>query len=89
MPDLNILITGGLGYLGGRIADYLKRHHPESTIVLGTSRRIAKVPDWAKPFQNCSTEHPQPGFDQKSSSKWYSCHYSSGFYERTRLFQQY
>ena len=51
MPDLNILITGGLGYLGGRIADYLKRHRPESTIVLGTSRKIAKVPDWAKPFQ--------------------------------------
>ncbi len=51
MPDLKILITGGLGYLGGRIADYLKRNHPESTIVLGTSRRIAKVPDWAKSFQ--------------------------------------
>ncbi len=51
MPDLKILITGGLGYLGGRIADFLKRNHPESTIVLGTSRNISKIPDWAKPFQ--------------------------------------
>ena len=51
MPDLNILITGGLGYLGGRVADYLKKHHPESTIILGTSRKISKTPDWAKPFQ--------------------------------------
>lgn len=50
MPDLDILITGGLGYLGGRIADSLKRNHPQSTIVLGTSRKISKIPDWAKPF---------------------------------------
>ncbi|MBC8282279.1 MAG: NAD(P)-dependent oxidoreductase [Nitrospinae bacterium] len=51
MPDLKILITGGLGYLGGRIADSLKRNHPESTILLGTSRNISRIPDWAKPFQ--------------------------------------
>tara|TARA_B100000745_G_C20102829_1_gene377314 strand:- start:143 stop:1102 length:960 start_codon:yes stop_codon:yes gene_type:complete len=51
MPDFKILITGGLGYLGGRIADSLKRNHPKSTIVLGTSRQISEVPDWAKPFQ--------------------------------------
>jgi UDP-glucose 4-epimerase len=51
MPDLKILITGGLGYLGGRIADSLKRNHPDSTIVLGTSRNISKTPDWAKPYQ--------------------------------------
>jgi UDP-glucose 4-epimerase len=51
MPDLKILITGGLGYLGGRIADSLKRNHPESTITLGTSRKISEVPDWTKAFQ--------------------------------------
>lgn len=51
MPDLKILITGGLGYLGGRIADSLKRNHSESTIVLGTSRQISEAPDWAKAFQ--------------------------------------
>jgi UDP-glucose 4-epimerase len=51
MPDLKILITGGLGYLGGRIADFLKRNHPESTIALGTSREISEAPDWAKAFQ--------------------------------------
>ena len=51
MPDLKILITGGLGYIGGRIADSLKQDHPKSTIVLGTSRQISEVPHWAKPFQ--------------------------------------
>jgi UDP-glucose 4-epimerase len=51
MPDLKILITGGLGYLGGRIADSLKRSHSESTIVLGTSRKISEAPYWAKTFQ--------------------------------------
>ena len=51
MSDLKILITGGLGYLGGRIADSLKRNHPESTIILGTSREISEAPNWAKAFQ--------------------------------------
>ena len=51
MPDLKILITGGLGYLGGRIADSMKRNHPESTIILGTSRKISEAPNWAKAFQ--------------------------------------
>jgi UDP-glucose 4-epimerase len=50
MPDLKILITGGLGYLGGRIADSLKRNHPESTGILGTSRKISEFPNWAKAF---------------------------------------
>ena len=51
MPDLKILITGGLGYLGGRVADFLYSTHPGCTIILGTSRKISKVPSWAKPFQ--------------------------------------
>ena len=51
MSDVKILITGGLGYLGGRIADFLKRKHPESTIILGTSKERLEIPSWAKPFQ--------------------------------------
>ena len=51
MPDLKIFITGGLGYIGGRIADSLKRNYPQSTVVLGTNRDILKTPDWAKSFQ--------------------------------------
>jgi UDP-glucose 4-epimerase len=51
MSNLKILITGGLGYLGGRIADSLKRNHPETIITLGTSRKISEPPDWAKAFQ--------------------------------------
>ena len=51
MPNRKILITGGLGYLGGRIADYLKKNHPERTIILGTSRKASEIPSWAKPFQ--------------------------------------
>ncbi|MEK9627506.1 MAG: SDR family oxidoreductase [Nitrospinota bacterium] len=51
MLDFKILITGGLGYLGGRIADSLNRNHPGCDLVLGTSREITETPDWAKPFQ--------------------------------------
>jgi len=51
MSDLKILITGGLGYLGGRIADFLHKNHSEYTIVLGTSRKISKFPEWTKPFE--------------------------------------
>ena len=51
MSNFKILITGGLGYIGGRIADFLKRNHPASCIVLGTSREIKKIPNWAKSFQ--------------------------------------
>ena len=51
MQDLNILITGGLGYLGGRVADSLKKNFPETTIVLGTCRKIRDIPDWAESFK--------------------------------------
>jgi len=51
MPDVKILITGGLGYIGGRIADFLQRKYPDLTIILGTSRKISEIPLWAKPFQ--------------------------------------
>ena len=51
MSNFKILITGGLGYIGGRIADFLKRNHPASCIVLATSREVNKIPNWGKPFQ--------------------------------------
>ena len=51
MSNFKILITGGLGYIGGRIADFLKRNHPASCIVLGTSREVNKIPNWANSFQ--------------------------------------
>ena len=51
MSDTKILITGGMGYLGGRIADFLKRNHPEIKIILGTHRESPEIPDWAKSFQ--------------------------------------
>jgi UDP-glucose 4-epimerase len=68
MPDLKILITGGLGYLGGRIAHSLKKTHPESTIVLGTSRNISKIPDWAKPFQIVQLNLLDPNSIEKAVS---------------------
>ena len=51
MPDAKILITGGLGYLGGRIAGSLKENHPETKIILGTRRKISEIPEWAEHFQ--------------------------------------
>ena len=69
MSDFKILITGGLGYIGGRIADFLKRNHPESTIVLGTSRKITKTPDWAKPFQIVRLNILDPVSIKKAVSK--------------------
>ena len=51
MKDLNILITGGLGYLGGRIADSLKKNFPETTITLGTRRKTRDIPNWAESFK--------------------------------------
>ena len=69
MPDLKILITGGLGYLGGRIAESLKRNHPKSTIVLGTSRQISEIPDWAKLFQIVQLNILDPATIEKAVSK--------------------
>ena len=46
----NILITGGLGYIGGRIADYLRENEPGTKIILGTRRPKERIPEWARPF---------------------------------------
>lgn len=43
---MNILIVGGLGYVGGRFADYLLRQYPNYSIHLTTRKKV--YPDWAK-----------------------------------------
>ena len=47
---MNILITGGLGYIGGRIASYLKEKEPDSRIFLTTRNKNRKLPSWADDF---------------------------------------
>ncbi len=47
---MNILITGGLGYVGGRIADYLNKKSPASKIFLTTSKKDRRLPSWADKF---------------------------------------
>ena len=47
---MNILITGGLGYIGGRIANYLKEKAPDSHIFLATRERNRRLPSWADKF---------------------------------------
>lgn len=47
---MNILITGGLGYIGGRIASYLKEKKPDSSILLTTRNKDRKLPLWTDKF---------------------------------------
>lgn len=47
---MNILITGGLGYIGGRIATYLKEKEPDTNIFLATRNKKKKLPCWADNF---------------------------------------
>lgn len=49
MKAKTILITGGLGYLGGRMATYLKKKHSDTEIILTT--RKEKRPKWADYFK--------------------------------------
>ncbi len=49
MVPKTVLITGGLGYLGGRMAAYLKRKHPHVNIVLSTRKQ--RIPKWAHGFK--------------------------------------
>ncbi|QPJ64089.1 MAG: SDR family oxidoreductase [Candidatus Nitrohelix vancouverensis] len=44
---MRILITGGLGYIGGRVANYLIENETDVEIVLGTSRKAAFMPEWS------------------------------------------
>jgi UDP-glucose 4-epimerase len=47
---MNILITGGLGYIGGRIADYLKEKEPTNKIFLTTRSKDRDLPSWTDKF---------------------------------------
>ena len=47
---MNILITVGLGYVGGRIANYLKEKEPHTHILVTTRNRNRKLPQWAEKF---------------------------------------
>jgi UDP-glucose 4-epimerase len=46
----NILITGGLGYIGGRVACHIKEKNPNSTIFLTTRNKNRKLPSWTEKF---------------------------------------
>lgn len=48
---MNILITGGLGYIGGRITNFLKNNH---SITVITHRKKYKVPN---SFENVNIQH--------------------------------
>lgn len=45
-----ILITGGLGYIGGRLAVYLKKQFPDVDIILTTRKQLSSIPDWAQHY---------------------------------------
>lgn len=47
---MNILITGGLGYVGGRVANYLKEKEPYAHILLTTRNKNRKLPQWTEKF---------------------------------------
>ena len=49
-PEGRLLITGGLGYVGGRTALYLRDHFPRLPIRL-TTRRAGPLPEWAADFE--------------------------------------
>ncbi|MBF0479325.1 MAG: NAD(P)-dependent oxidoreductase [Candidatus Omnitrophica bacterium] len=43
---MKVLITGGLGYIGGRLSRYILSSYPQAQLFLSTTR--SSVPDWAK-----------------------------------------
>jgi UDP-glucose 4-epimerase len=45
-----VLITGGLGYIGGRIASYLQKKNPNNHIILTTRDTNKALPSWADDF---------------------------------------
>lgn len=47
---MNILITGGLGYIGGRVANYLKEKDPDTPIFLTTRDKNKVLPSWTDKF---------------------------------------
>ena len=46
----NILITGGLGYMGGRVAEHLRKSVPGAEICLTTRNEKRELPLWTRDF---------------------------------------
>jgi len=47
----NILITGGLGYIGGRLAAYFKSSRPDANVIIADRKMNKPLPGWAKGFK--------------------------------------
>jgi UDP-glucose 4-epimerase len=47
----NILITGGLGYIGGRVANYLMEKGENDNIWITTRNKARKLPSWTEKFR--------------------------------------
>ncbi|MFH1309477.1 MAG: SDR family oxidoreductase [Candidatus Omnitrophota bacterium] len=48
---MRLLITGGLGYIGGRVAAYCKKENPELEIILTTRKKRKYFPKWTTGFR--------------------------------------
>lgn len=55
-----ILITGGLGYLGGRLAQHLREAFPQREIRLLTRKAPAARPSWADAFEVAQADLLRP-----------------------------
>jgi UDP-glucose 4-epimerase len=56
--EVKVLLTGGVGYLGGRLAEFLAAH-TEHDVVLGT-RTPERAPAWAKSYPCVRTDWTEP-----------------------------
>jgi UDP-glucose 4-epimerase len=48
---MNVLITGGLGYVGGRLADHIAASRPGTRVILTDLPPKGQLPAWAEKFQ--------------------------------------
>lgn len=53
LPEIesSILITGGLGYVGGRLSDYFRKHQPAWRLRLLTRRSPKDLPAWTRGWE--------------------------------------
>lgn len=56
---MKILITGGFGYIGGRLVSYLKETQPDCEIIIAT-RNPTRFPLWARRIQRIPLELSDP-----------------------------
>lgn len=57
-----ILITGGLGYVGGRLATHLVDAAPNTTIRLMTRRDLNQIPSWARDMELVKADLLKPEY---------------------------